>query len=128
LYFVHTVTRKLSVSLCVFVPLHEASAADIIYLRKRSVHATMVRFQPTGCTLAGRLQEPARGDPCRRVLIESGADDGFTQIAANGAFTGANDMGAVHCLNGKVPFVPQYLLCCLCSGWPAWTPSAGSYR
>ena len=42
-----------------------------------------------------------------QVLIESGADvTVLHKIADNGAFmVEANDMGAVHCLEGKVPFV-----------------------
>lgn len=42
-----------------------------------------------------------------QVLIESGADvTTLHKIAANGNFTvEANDMGAVHCLAGKAPFV-----------------------
>jgi collagenase-like PrtC family protease len=42
-----------------------------------------------------------------QVLIESGADvTVLHKITANGAFmVEANDMGAVHCLEGKVPFV-----------------------
>ncbi len=42
-----------------------------------------------------------------QVLIESGADvTVLHKIAANGDFmVEANDMGAVHCLEGKVPFV-----------------------
>ncbi len=42
-----------------------------------------------------------------QVLIESGADvTVLHKIAANGDFmVEANDMGAVHCLGGKVPFV-----------------------
>jgi collagenase-like PrtC family protease len=42
-----------------------------------------------------------------QVLIESGADvTTLHKIAANGQFmVEANDMGAVHCLEGKVPFV-----------------------
>jgi collagenase-like PrtC family protease len=42
-----------------------------------------------------------------QVLIESGADvTVLHKIAANGEFmVEANDMGAVHCLEGKVPFV-----------------------
>ena len=42
-----------------------------------------------------------------QVLIESGADvTVLHKIAANGSFpVEANDMGAVHCLEGKAPFV-----------------------
>jgi collagenase-like PrtC family protease len=42
-----------------------------------------------------------------QVLIESGADvTTLHKIAANGSFTvEANDMGAVHCMQGKAPFV-----------------------
>ena len=42
-----------------------------------------------------------------QVLIESGADVAVLhKLAANGQFmVEANDMGAVHCLEGKVPFV-----------------------
>ena len=42
-----------------------------------------------------------------QVLLESGADVGtMHRITANGEFkVEANDMGAVHCLAGKVPFV-----------------------
>ncbi len=42
-----------------------------------------------------------------QVLLESGSDVAWLQkLAANGEFTvEANDMGAVHCLAGKQPFV-----------------------
>ena len=58
--------------------------------------------------IAARLQEAGKEVVLStQVLIESGADvTTLHKIAANGAFTvEANDMGAVHCLNGKVPFV-----------------------
>ena len=58
--------------------------------------------------IAARLQEAGKQVVLStQVLIESGADvTVLHKIAANGAFmVEANDMGAVHCLNGKVPFV-----------------------
>ena len=59
-------------------------------------------------SIAGRLREAGKEVVLStQVLIESGADvTTLHKIAANGEFTvEANDMGAVHCLSGKAPFV-----------------------
>jgi collagenase-like PrtC family protease len=58
--------------------------------------------------IAARLREAGKEVVLStQVLIESGADVAVLhKICANGEFTvEANDMGAVHCLEGKVPFI-----------------------
>lgn len=59
-------------------------------------------------SIAGRLREAGKEVVLStQGLIESGADvTVLHKIAANGEFmVEANDMGAVHCLTGKAPFV-----------------------
>jgi collagenase-like PrtC family protease len=79
------------------------SVADIVYLGE-----TVCLRLADWLHIAGLLQEVGKEVILStQVLIESGADvTVLHKIAANGAFTvEANDMGAVHCLDGKVPFV-----------------------
>jgi collagenase-like PrtC family protease len=65
-----------------------------------------------------------------QVLIESGADvTTLHKIASNGNFTvEANDMGAVHCMQGKAPFVAGPQLNIYNAPTLAWLAALGVQR
>ena len=96
---------------------------DVVFSFYEAVTATPVDVVYLGETVCSRRRELRLADWLEigarlrsagkevvlstQVLLESGADVGtMHRITANGEFkVEANDMGAVHCLTGKLPFV-----------------------
>ena len=100
--------------------------SDVVHSFYESVASTPVDIVYLGETVCSRRRELRLADwlgiaarlleagkevvMSTQVLIESGSDvttlHKITEMSTNGDFTvEANDMGAVHCLAGKVPFV-----------------------